>query len=112
MMITTGLLGQKAWKLLLRLRLRPYQALIFFNESWNHDQGWEAKKLCQFLLRLEVNDWMQHKRLEEVQSLQKIGSSRKITEIGRSTKIGKIGFTSVLQSDFFTNSVKPVLLHI
>ena len=79
-----------------------------------HDQGWEAKKLCQFLLGLEVqvNDWIQHKRLEEVQSLQKIGSSRKITEIGRSTKIGKIGFTGVLQSDFFTNSVKPVLLHI
>ena len=30
-----SLLRQKAWKLLLRLRLRPYQALIFFNESWN-----------------------------------------------------------------------------
>ena len=49
---------------------------------------------------------------EWLDTAQKIGSSRKITEIGRSTKIGKIGFTGVLQSDFFTNSVKTVLLHI
>ena len=49
---------------------------------------------------------------EWLDTAQKIGNSRKITEIGRSTKIGKIGFTGVLQSDFFTNSVKPVLLHI
>ena len=83
----------KAWKLLLRLRLRPYQALIFFNESWNimirdgkqrsfanFSSDWKYR----WMIGYSTKDWKKYKvykRLEAVEKLQRL------SEVQRSERL-------------------------